>query len=129
MSTVGTSTATDGTLDDNVVDEATLNIKSLNLSICSQVDEELTDGLDGLLWPPTEGGVLELLDLSVARNTTGEAGVWDDLFLFSTVLKVLDGSVELKPLNSLCYVVGVLEVNAEVSDLALGGFSGFRRLS
>jgi len=121
VSTVGASAATDSTLNDNVVDEAALDIEALDFSVSLQVNEELTDGLDGLLGPSTKSGMLELLDLSVARHTTSEASVWDDLFLFSASLKVGDGSVELQSLNSLRNIVGVLEVNAEVSDLALGG--------
>ena len=88
VSTVGTPTSIDSTLNDNMVDNAAVEVKAFGLGVGSQVDEELTDGLDGLLGPPTEGGVLEVFALGMATNTTGEACVWDNLFLLSAVLKV-----------------------------------------
>jgi len=129
VGTVGAPAAIDGALHNNVVDGATINVESFNLGVGAQVDEQLADGLDGLLGPSSEGGVLVVLQLSVATNTTGEAGVWDNLLLLGAVLKVCDRGVELSSLDGLGNVVGVLEMNAEVGDLALSGFSGFRRLS
>jgi len=73
--------------------------------------------------------VLVHFNLSVATNTSSEAGVRNNLSVLSALLKVVDGSVEFLSLHRLGYVVGVLEVNAEVRNLAFGGFSGFRRLS
>ena len=92
-----------------------------NLSVGAQVDEQLADGLDGLLGPSSEGGVLVVLQFSVATNTTSEAGVWNNLLLLSAVLEVCDSRVELSSLHRLGDVVGVLEMNAEVGDLALSG--------
>ena len=99
---------------------------SFNLGVGAQVDEQLADGLDGLLGPSSEGGVLVVLQLSVATNTTGEAGVWDNLLLLGAVLKVCDRGVELSSLDGLGNVVGVLEMNAEVGDLALSGYTEMR---
>jgi len=73
--------------------------------------------------------VLEGLHLGMATNTTCEASVWNNLFLLSAILKVVDGSIELLSLDGSCYVVGVLEVNAEIRNFALSGFRGFGRLS
>ena len=33
---------------------------------------------DGLLWPSSEGGSLELLDHGVSSDSTGVSPVWDD---------------------------------------------------
>jgi hypothetical protein len=121
VGTVGAPAAIDGTLHNNVVDGATIKVEALNLGVGAQVDEQLADGLDGLLGPSSEGGVLVVLQLSVATNTTSEAGVWDNLLLLSAVLEVCDRGVELSSLHCLGNVVGVLEMNAEVGDLALSG--------
>lgn len=126
MGTVGAPAAIDGALHNNVVDGATINVESFNLGVGAQVDEQLADGLDGLLGPSSEGGVLVVLQLSVATNTTGEAGVWDNLLLLGAVLKVCDRGVELSSLDGLGNVVGVLEMNAEVGDLALSGYTEMR---
>jgi len=129
VGTVGAPAATDGTLNNDVVDGAAIKVESLNLGVGAQVDEQLADGLDRFLGPPTEGGVLVVLQLRVATNTTSEAGVWDNLLLLSAVLEVCDCGVQLSSLHGSGNVVGVLEMNAEVGDLAFSGFSGFRRLS
>jgi hypothetical protein len=126
VGTVGAPAAIDGALHNNVVDGATINVESFNLGVGAQVDEQLADGLDGLLGPSSEGGVLVVLQLSVATNTTGEAGVWDNLLLLGAVLKVCDRGVELSSLDGLGNVVGVLEMNAEVGDLALSGYTEMR---
>jgi len=73
--------------------------------------------------------LVSCLNLGVAPNTTGVAGVWDDLFLFSTGFEVVNSGVELLSLHCLGNIVCVLVMNTEVRNLALGGFSGFRRLS
>jgi len=129
VSAIGAPAAIDCTLDDSMVDGAFLEIKAFGLSIGAQVDEQLTDGLDRLLGPSTEGGVLERLDLGVTSNTTCVASVWDDLLLLLAVFKVGDSSVEFPSLQAAGYIVGILVVNAEVRNLGFGGFSGFRRLS
>jgi len=58
----------------------------------------------------------------VATNTTGIAGVWDDLFLFSTIFEVVNGPVDLLSLHCLGNIVCVLVMNAEVRNLAFGGY-------
>jgi len=126
---VGAPAALDGTLNDNVVDGAAIKVESLDFGVGAQVGEQGEDGRDRLGGPPTEGGVLVVLQLRVATNTTSEAGVWDNLLLLSAVLEVCDSGIDHSSLHCLGDVVGVLEMNAEVGDLALSGFSGFRRLS
>ena len=121
MGTISAPATIYSALDNNVVDDAAIEIQALGLSVCPQVDEQLADGLDGLLGPPTEGGELEVLDLCVAANTTCEASVRDDLFLLGAVLEVLYSSVKFLSLNALGNIVGVLEMNTEVRNLALGG--------
>jgi len=130
VSAICAPSSTDSALHNDVIDGATFEIKSLGLSIGSQVDQECAHGRDRLCGPSTEGGVLvSCLNLGVATNTTGVACVWDDLFLFSALLEVVNSVAELLSLHGFGNIVGVLVMNTEVRNLALGGFSGFRRLS
>ena len=118
VGTVGSSTAGDGALNDDVVDDALIHIELLALSVCLQVNEEFTDGLDRLLWPSSLS-VLEFLDLSVSSNATSELSEWNNLFVFKNILHVFDSLLQVPALNSAGDFVSVLEVGSEVGNLAL----------
>lgn len=120
MSTVGSSAATDGALDNDVVDHALLRVESVGLGVGSQVDEEFTDGLGRLLGPAT-GGSLVNLDLSVSSNATCELSERNNLFVGKDSVHVLDGSWDLHTLDEPCGFVRVLEVSSEISDSAFRG--------
>ena len=60
VGTVGSSASLNGSLDNNVVDDALVDIESLGLSIGLKVDKKLLDGLTGLFWPTTEGKAVHL---------------------------------------------------------------------
>jgi hypothetical protein len=120
MSTVGSSAAGDGALDNDVVDHALLRVESLGLSVGSQVDEEFTDGLGRLLWPST-GGSLVNLDLSVSSDAASELSERNNLFVSKHSLHVLDSSWDFHSLDESCCFVRVLEVSSEISDLAFRG--------
>ena len=60
VGTVGSSASLNGSLDNNVGDDALVDIESLSLSISLQVDKKLFDGLAGLFWPTTEGKTVHL---------------------------------------------------------------------
>jgi len=46
VSAIGAPAAIDGALNNNVVDQAAIEIKAFGFGIRAQVDEQLTDGLD-----------------------------------------------------------------------------------
>ena len=117
-----------GTVHLDVINDEVVGVQSLVLRVALGVLEHVEEELAGLERPTSLTGAVDG-GLSVATNTTGVAGVWDDLFLFSTVLKVVNGPIQLLSLDCLSNIVCVLVMNAEVRNLALGGFSGFRRLS
>jgi len=128
MGSVGSSTSVDSSLADGVVDDASVNIESLGLGVGAQVDEHLADGLDGLLGPSTEGGLLgNGVDLGVSGTTVPYKG--DNFPVLEAVLKVADSFVKLKALDGAADVVAVLVVSSEVSNSAFSGFSGFGGLS
>ena len=60
VGTVGSSTSLNGSLDNNVVNDALVNIEFLGLSVSLQVYEKLSDGLARLFWPATEGNSIHL---------------------------------------------------------------------
>ena len=69
VGTVGSSAARNGALDNDVVDNASVNIELGSLSVSLEVDKELAAGLEGLLGPSTLG-VLEFVRLRGAANAT-----------------------------------------------------------
>jgi len=46
VSAIGTPAAINSTLDNNVVDNAAVEVQAFGLGVCPQVDEQLADGLD-----------------------------------------------------------------------------------
>jgi hypothetical protein len=53
MSTVGSSAATDCTLHSDMINNALVKVKVLAFSICLQVDQKLSDGLNRFFGPAT----------------------------------------------------------------------------
>ena len=54
VGTVGSSTSLNGSLNNNVVDNALVDIEFLGLSVCLKVYKKFSDGLARLFWPTTE---------------------------------------------------------------------------
>ena len=118
MGSVGSSTAGDSALHNDVVDEACVGVELGGLGVGSQVDEELTDGLRGLLGPPTLG-VLEDLALGVSSDTTSVASEGNNLLVLEHIVHVLDRLLEVEALASAGTFVSVLVVGTEVGNSAL----------
>jgi hypothetical protein len=118
VGTVGTAAALDGALHDNVGDHALVSVEALGLSVSLGVDEEITDGLDGLLGP-SSGVDTEDLALGVSAAVVLEVG--DDLLVLQHVFHVMNGVLDQETLASTSGVVSVLVVDAQVVDLGLSG--------
>ena len=121
VGTVGTTTAIDGALNDDVVDDASVDIELGGLSVGLEVGEELTDALEGLLGPSTLG-VLESLGLSVTADTTGVASEGDDLSVLETGLQVLDSLLQGPALHRAGDFVSGLVVSAKIGNSALSRY-------
>lgn len=121
VGTVGSSAARNGALDNNVVDNASVNIKLGSLSVSLEVDKELAAGLEGLLGPSTLG-VLEFLGLSVSSDTSCVPTERNNLLVLKTVLHVLDGSLKLHALGGTSTLISVLVVGTQVRDPALSRY-------
>ena len=87
VGTVGSSAARDGALDNDVADDASVDVELGSLGVGLEVDEELTHGLDGLLGPSTLS-VLECFALSVAADTSSVPAEGNNHSVFETVLQV-----------------------------------------
>ena len=118
MGSVGSSTAGNGALHDDVVDVAGVGVKLGGLGVGSQVNDELTDGLDGLLGPSSLG-VLEDLALSVSTDTSSVASERNNLLVLQNIVHVVDGSLQAEALGSASTFVSVLVMGTEVRNSAL----------
>jgi len=123
MGSVSSSASRDGSLADGVVDNTSVDIKSLisGLSVSSEVNKEVLDSLDGLLGPSTKL-VLEDLALGVTADTTGVNSEGDNLSVFKTGIHVFDGLVNLETLAGSGNIVRVLVMDSQVVDLGHGGY-------
>lgn len=121
VGTVGSSAARNGALDNDVVDNASVNIELGSLSVSLEVDKELAAGLEGLLGPSTLG-VLEFLGLSVSSDTSRVPTERNNLLVLKTVLHVLDGSLKLHALGGTSTLISVLVVGTQVRDPALSRY-------
>ena len=121
VGTVGPSAAGDGALDDDVANDASVDVELSSLSVGLEVDEELADGLEGLLGPSTLS-VLPLLALGMATDASSVPAERNNLFVLETVLHVKDGSLELHALGGAGHFVSVLVVGTQVRDPALSRY-------
>jgi hypothetical protein len=121
VSSVGSSAARNSALDNDVVDEAGVNIELLGLGVSSQVDKELLNSLEGLLGPSTLS-VLEDLGLGLTGDTTRVASERNNLLVVKTVVHVADSGLKLETLAGTSDVVSVLVVSSQVRDSALSGY-------
>ena len=87
VGTVGSSAARDGALDNDVADDASVDVELGSLGVGLEVDEELTNGLDRLLGPSTLG-VLEHFALSVAADASYVPAEGNNHLVLETVLQV-----------------------------------------
>lgn len=121
MGSEGSSSSADSSLGGNVRDLAFLNIKTLGFSVGLEVGEESKDVLDGLGWESTVV-MIDILAHSVSTWTTGESSEWNDLFVLSNSLHVVDGSEKGHTSAGSGSLIGVLEMGSQVIDLAFSGY-------
>jgi len=128
VGTVSATTAGDGALHNDVVDNAVVDVELGRLGVGLKVDKELTNTLRGLLGPATLG-VLEHLKLGVAADTTRVPSERNNLLVEQNSVHVPDGLVELPSLNGTSDLVSVFVVSAEVTNSALSRFGRLSGLS
>jgi len=128
VGTVSTSATRDGSLADGVVNNASVDVESLALSVGSEILEEFADSEEGLLGPSSES-VLEFLSLGVSANTTSVNSEWNDRSVLETSVHVVDSFIELQSLACVGNIVSVLVVSSQIRNSAFGGFGGFCGLS
>ena len=117
VGTVGSSTSRDSSLNNDVADDALIHVQLLALGICSQVNEELTNDFDGLLWPSSLS-VFELFALSVSSNASSELSEWNDASVLEHILHISDSLLQGNSLHRTGNLISVLEVSSKVGNLA-----------
>jgi hypothetical protein len=120
VGSVGSSTARDGALHDDVVDDALVDVQLAGLSVSLKVDKEFTDSLGGLLGPSSLF-TLEDLALGVTAKMTIEPSEGDDALVLNYGVQVSDGGLDLHSLASACSLVSVLKMAAEIRNSRLSG--------
>lgn len=123
MGTVGSSTSGNSALDNDVVDNAGIDVELGSLSVGLQVDQKLAHGLKGLLGPSSLS-VFELLALSVTSNTSGVPTERNNLFVLQTVVHIVNGRLELQALGGAGHFVSVLIMSSQVRDSGLCRYKG-----
>jgi len=121
MSTVGSSASGDSALDTNVVDDALVGIKVVELSVGLKIDKELSYNLDGLLWPSSLCN-LEFLALSMSSGVASVLSEGNNLFVFEHVFHVLNCLLEFQSFNCAGSLICVLVMSTEVCDLGLSSY-------
>ena len=120
VSSIGSSSTSDGSLSADMGDIALLDIETLGLRVRLEVDEEVKDVLDGLFWESTVV-MLILLAHSLSSWTTSESSEWDNVLMGKDLVHVLNGLKDVHTLASSSSLIGVLEMGSQVVDLGRGG--------
>ena len=119
MSSVGSSSATDSSLRNNVSDYALFWVKRLSSSIGLKIVQEVKNMLAGLLGPPTVV-MADVLAHSLTANTSGINSEWNDALVSKDVLQVLDRLQQVESFARSGSLISVLVVCSQVIDSALG---------
>ena len=126
VSTVGSAATLLGTLNNDVGDDALVNIEALGFAVGLEVDEQETDSLDRLFGPSTGVGADHLaLGVSLSEMLS-EA---NNSLVVKNLIQVGNSLLDFHALNSVGGVVSVLVVGALVLDLGLGGLGWLNWLS
>jgi hypothetical protein len=118
VGTVGAAALLGGLVDLDVLDNASIEVKTLSLSVGLGVLQESQDvlaRLDG----PTALGNTPNLSLGAATDTTVEAAERNSLLVINDIGEERLSLLQAHTLNSHGSFTGVLEVNTEVSTLGL----------
>ena len=121
VGSVSSSTSLDGSLDDDVGDNAFVSIESLSLSVSFKVDKEFLDSLTGFLWPATEWQSV-YLSLGSSSNTSIVLSEWNDCGMSNNSIHMLDSCVDFHALAETSNFITILVVRSQVRDSALCGY-------
>jgi len=122
VGSVSSSAALNSALDNDVVDDALVDVESLGLGVGDEVQEEFTDVGDRLLGPSTLRLTIDL-GLGVSTTSTIVLSERNNLFVFKHVVHVLNGSLKLHALDSFSSLISVLEMSSKIGDLGLSGYT------
>lgn len=118
MSSVGSSSTADSSLDDDVADDTLFWVERLLESVGLEVVEQVEDVLAGLLGPSAIV-VTYVLAHSLATWTSSVLSEGNDALVGDNILDVLDSLEQVESLAGSGSLVRVLVVSSQVIDSAL----------
>jgi len=119
MGSVGSSSAADGSLGNDVSDDALFWVERLSRGIGLEVVQEVKDMLDGLLRPSTVV-MANVFAHSLTTDTSGVNSEWNDALVGKYILHVLDRLQQVESLAGSSSLISVFVVCSQVIDSALG---------
>ena len=119
VSSVGSSSSVDGSLGKDVADSASLDVKTLGLSIGLKVHEKGPYVSDRLFWESTVV-MSGLLAHSMSSWTAGESSEWNNCSMSKDVIHERDGSLQTRPFASASSLVCRLEMSSQIVNSAFG---------
>lgn len=125
---VGAAVLLGGLVDLDVLDDGLFDIKTLGQGVALGILEQGEQELGALLGPATLSGTTPSLGLGAAADGTVEAAEGDALLLGLDVLQEALGLLQGHSLEDDSSLVGVLEVNAQVSTAGVAGLGKILRL-
>lgn len=120
VSSEGSSSALDGSVDGDVGDDALLGVETLGLSVGEGVLEKLVHVLDGLLGPSAEGDSVDG-SLAGSASVAGVSSEGNALLVLQNVLHVSNGLLDLHTFHNSGSLVSVLEMHSHIIGSALSG--------
>jgi hypothetical protein len=120
VSSEGSSSALDGSVNSDVGDDALLSIETLSLSVSEGVLEELVHISGRLLGPSSKSDSVNS-GLSGSASVTGVSSEGNALLVLKYVLHVSNGLLDLHTFHNSGSLVSVLEMHSHIIGSALGG--------
>jgi len=128
VSSVSSAAKARSTVDLDVVDEESLRVKALSISVGFSVLKEIQDKADGFLRIATLNGFVKL-GFGAAADTTSVDAEGDDILLNEDIVQVDLGTFEGHSLDGAGSLGSVLVMNTKVRSGGLNPFDGVRGVS
>jgi len=119
VGSVGSSSAIDSSLGNDVSDDALFWVKRLSRGIGLKIVQEVEHVVARLLGPPTVV-MADVLAHSLTANTSGVNSEWNDTRVGKNILHILDCLHQIESFAGSGSLISVLVVCSQVIDSALG---------
>ena len=124
VSSVSSSSSLGGLIDKDVGDNELFFFKTLDGGVGLEVLQQAEEDLGGLFGPSTKTVVSEFFSLGGSADTVSVSVEWDASSVGNNVLKVFNSDLETQTFDGHGSLIGVLEVDSDVTTAGLDSFSG-----